>query len=163
MSIVQSSYAETHDKYQEGQVASLHSCDIDSYESDTSDDIPFGYAVIKSTGDKTCKVGSGAKGAGVLGIAVEDQRLPASNGGVYKKGNIVSVLTQGDIAVKVALAVSAGDAVSAALAAVPGDSAAIGQLSSHAEEASEWGVISGAKFLTGAAAGKIAIVRLNLP
>ena len=165
MSTVQSSYELAHEKMQQGQIADTTTCDVDSLRLARGDDVPFGVAVqtsqAASPDDREIEGGI-TLAADFRGIAVEDQRLPAANAGVYKVGNIVSVLWRGDIVVKVSAAVSAQDDV---VVATTGSGAGAtleveGQLSSKAANATHIAVGS-AKFLTSAAAQGLAVVRIN--
>ena len=165
MSVVQTEYPNYHDALIEGQIHNTQTCDIDSLIARGSDDIPFGRAVRNSA-----VTGAGAKDVDLgiatnlfRGISVQDQRLPATNGAVYKQGNVVSVLWRGDIVVKVHAAVAAGANVVAATVATTGASPeAKGQLSTTVADTTHI-LIPGARFMTAAVAGGLAVVRLAGP
>lgn len=165
MAVVQTTYPNTHDALVDGQIADTQTCDIDSYVLTGDDDIPFGRAVSRSNatgaGDRDCERYEGARFAG---LAVQDERLPAASGGAYKKGDPVSVLWRGDVAVKVSAAVAAGDDVTIATAASGAGATAeeIGQLSTKGADTTHI-LLTGARFTKTAAAQGLAIVRLAGP
>ena len=157
MSVVQRTYNEYHDPFQDGQVANTQTCDIDSVTA--AGDIAFGRMVHRDANGKAVQgVLAGPKYAG---IAVEDQRLPAVNGAKYKAGDEVSVLWRGDIAVKVSAAVNEGDDVVVATAASGAGATAeeVGQLSSKAPDGTHLAV-AGLFFRRKAAAQGISVVRV---
>ena len=93
------------------------------------------------------------------GIAVQDERLPASSAGAYTPGEVLSVLHRGDVAVKVSAAVAVGQAVVAATRATA-TAEVLGQLSAKTPDSSHV-LVPGARFVSAAAAQGIAIVRFT--
>lgn len=163
MAVVQTAYPNFHEALVPGQIVDTQTCDVDSLVNVGDDDIPFGYAVRQASAAgstaKQCELGVAANV--FRGIAVQDERLPAKNGARYKKSDHVSVLWRGDIAVKVSHAVSIGQNVVAAIAAAGG--AEEGQLSSQDPAGANFVAIEGARFMTAAGAGGLAVVRLAGP
>ena len=93
------------------------------------------------------------------GVAIMDERTRASSpDGEYAAGEIISVLYRGDVAVRVAHAVNAGETASLVVAA--GDN--LGTFTNLPSDHDNI-QIAGAEFLTSAAADGIAVVRLMGP
>ena len=169
MSVVQHQYPNFHDQWLDGQIADTSTCDVDSRIAEGA--IAFGRAVQAGTahtpGDRSSQsrdtVTQGITDADSFrGIALIDQRVPATAGENYPSGEVASVIWRGDVAVKVSAAVAAGDDVVVAVAASGAGAAAeeIGQLSSKAA-ANTHIAIPRARFITAAAAQGIAVVRLQ--
>ena len=115
MSIVQNTYQEQHDAAVEGQIATLHTCDVDSYRV-AGAAVPFGRAVRKSSAagqsaDDQCILGIAAND--FLGIAVIDRQLRSDDVIGYKAGDMASILVRGDVFVRVGRAVTRGQSVAA--------------------------------------------------
>ena len=86
MATVQTKYPNVHDRWLDGQIADTSSCDVDSYSA--AADIPFGRAVHATGADE---VTVGVTSAETFrGIAIMDQRVPATAGEKYPKGEVVS-------------------------------------------------------------------------
>ena len=98
----------------------------------------------------------------ILGVSVLDIRLPAANDTRFTAGDIIPVLDEGDVWVKVSAAVSFGAAVVAATAASGTGNTAeeVGQLSAKAPDATHVS-IPGAVFRTSASAQGMARVSLG--
>ena len=88
-------------------MANTNTCSVDSRVNQSTGSIPFGRAVSRSnqTGapDNGIEVYEGAR---FEGIAIMDERVPASSGVAFATGDIVPVLWHGDVAVKVSAAVT---------------------------------------------------------
>ena len=164
MSVVQTEYPNFHTALVDGQVADTTTCDVDSYRLTGDDAVPFGRAVSRiaaeTIGDKRAERYTGARYAG---IAIQDERLPGASNGQYTKGEVMSVIWRGDVAVKVHAAVAAGDDVVISQTTDGGGGREIGMLSSTPAAANQYIALAGARFIRGAAAGGIAVVRLAGP
>ena len=157
----QTDYSETHNAYLEGMVIDPHTCDISTYIADG--DIGFGVCVKRAAtakGDKEVVAGiepaSGGSGTfghtEFYGISVLNPALdPERAIDKYKDGDHVSVMWRGDIVVKVKAAVTAGSNVRVDTA----DNAFTSAAASATVR-----TITGAKFLTDAAADGLAQLRL---
>ena len=164
MSVVQTAYPNFHDALVDGQVADTTTCDIDSYVLTGDDDVAFGRAVSRVAAEVIGqKRGERYTGARYAGIAIQDERLPASSAAAYKKGDVMSVIWRGDVAVKVHAAVAAGDDVVISQTTDGGGGREIGMLSSANAAANQYIALAGARFIRGAPAGGIAVVRLAGP
>ena len=92
------------------------------------------------------------------GVAIMDERLPAASGTAYQQGDPVSVMWRGDVAVPVSAAVVVGQAAVMTMESSTGDPTGVwsgrppGLL--HA-------FIAGARFLSPAASGEVAVLRLT--
>ena len=162
MAVVQTTYPNTHGLYVDGQVANTNTCSVDSRVNQSTASIPFGRAVSRSnqTGapDNGIEVYEGAR---FEGIAIMDERVPASSGVAFATGDIVPVLWHGDVAVKVSAAVTNNaDVVIATAESGAGTTLEeIGQLSTKAADSTHI-ALTGAWFLTTTAAQGIAVVRI---
>ena len=101
----------------------------------------------------------------MLGVAIMDERLPASSGTSYNMGDPVSVLWRGDVAVQVSAAVEAADRFGDVVVASGGSGAGTtletrGQLSTKAQSTTHIR-IPNARFISSAAAQGVAVVRLT--
>ena len=94
------------------------------------------------------------------GIAVMDERIPASSGEQYTQGDIAGILYRGDIAVRVSAAVAVGGHAVVTRDGSTGDE--LGRVSSRAPDASHV-LIPGARFIRAATDNNIAVVRLSGP
>lgn len=168
MAVVQTTYPDIHDfPYVAGQVVNPQTCDIDSLVVNGTDAIPFGRAVQESTAtgaDVQRDVELGIATNKFRGISVMDERLRASQGTSFGSGDVIPVLWRGDIAVIADGAVTAGNDVVAATVAVTtgNDQEVEGGLSTRAADATHL-LISGARWMTTAAKGSVAVVRLAGP
>lgn len=126
--------------------------------------IPFGSAVVEdSSDDAKAKLPAGAVGK-LLGAvrhthAVDNQGL-VSPGGI-PDGEMMSVMREGQMFVKVATAVAKGDAVyvqhTLNLGVEPGE------WRNDADGGNAELISAGVSYLTSAAAGEFAVIELNLP
>ena len=151
MAVVQNSYSETIRPAAAGMVANMTNADADSRIVETAAGIGFGLAVGQGIAARGAVLGAAAA-AGFVGISVRDVVLDPADGDIYRQGASIAVLTEGDIWVVTGSAV------------IPGDNvvfdAATGILSSLPGDASHF-AITGARWMTGAANGGLAIVRLG--
>ena len=165
MAIVQSSYDVFHDGMVEGQVLNTQTCDVDSLRNIGDDAIPFGRSVQRATaaGAGPRDIELGVKTNKFVGIAIQDERVPAADGMTFSKGEIVPVLWRGDVVVRVFTAVAAGaDVVVATVQSSAKPPEFEGQFSSVAADSTHI-LIAGARFMTAAAVGGLAVVRLAGP
>lgn len=154
MPTVQATYGERIPQAVAGQVANMTTFDADTRIVETPAGIGFGVAVSQGTADKQVLLG-GASAAVFVGISMRDVTLDdPTNTDEYQEGENAAILTRGDIWVTTGGAVSAGDEV-----VFDGTT---GVLSSAAPGA---GVspfaIAGARWMTSAGNGELAIVRLS--
>lgn len=148
--------------YSENQAIALPGMPADAdYSTDTricetSGGIPFGVAVSQGTGDKGALIG-GASAAVFAGIAIADKTI-GNDGGAdgYNQYDNMGVMYRGTIWVTTGGIVTAGADVTFA--------STTGVLSSAATSGTQF-AIAGARWMTSAASGALAKVRLsgNLP
>lgn len=152
MAIVQSTYTENQPIAQAGMLASGdHS--VDTRICETAAGIPFGVAVSQGSADNGALIG-GASATVFAGISVQDMSIEndPSNSDEYPQYSNMGVLTRGDIWVVTGGIVTAGADVTFA--------ATTGVLSTAAASGSQF-AIAGARWMTGAASGALAKVRLS--
>lgn len=156
MATIQTSYAENIGDAREGFVANMKHCEVVTGEVETSAGIGFGLAVHQGTAADQIALGGEAGAdpfvaAKFLGVTVRDRtRTPGDD--KYLKGSNATVLTKGDIWVKVEAAVSVGDDVSF--------KESTGQFSTAAGSATQ-ATVPRARWLTAAAANGLALLRLD--
>lgn len=150
---VQTTYAETLKPGKAGMVANMTDWDADTLIVETDAGIGFGLAVGQGTDPKQAVIGA-ASAAAFRGISVRDVTLESTDEDKYADGKNMAVLTRGDIWVVTGGDVTAGADVTFA--------AATGVLSSAAAGGSQF-TIAGARWMTTAASGELAIVRLRGP
>ena len=151
MAVVQNSYSETMRPAVAGMVANLTNADADTRIVETAAGIGFGLAVGQGAGVRGAVLGAAAA-AGFVGISIRDVVLDPRDGDTYRQGASSAVLTEGDIWVATGGAVAAGDNVVF--------EAATGILSSLPADATHF-AIAGARWMTGATNGGLAVVRLG--
>jgi hypothetical protein len=151
MAVVQNSYSETIRPAVAGMVANLTNADADTRIVETAAGIGFGLAVGQGAGARGAVLGAAAA-AGFVGISIRDVVLDPRDGDIYPRGASIAVLTEGDIWVVTGGAVAAGDNVVF--------EAATGILSSLPADATHFAV-AGARWMTAAGNGGLAIVRLG--
>lgn len=152
MAIVQSTYTELQPIAQAGMLASSdHS--IDSRICETAAGIAFGVAVSQGSADNGAVVG-GASAAVFVGVSVQDMSIEndSSNNNEYSQYDVMGVITRGDVWVTTGGIVTAGGDVTFA--------STTGVLSSAATGGSQFAV-AGARWMTGAASGALALLRLS--
>lgn len=151
MAIVQSTYSENQAAAYAGMIADMSTADVDSRNCETAAGIGFGLAVGQGSADKGVVLG--ASGAAVfVGISVRDITLVNDVGDEYQENDIVGVLTRGDIWVTAGGQVAPGNDVTFA--------STTGVLSSTGTSGSQF-AIAGARWMTSAGSGELAIVRLG--
>ncbi|WP_052120130.1 structural cement protein Gp24 [Inquilinus limosus] len=132
-------------------VANLTNADADTRIVETASGIGFGLAVGQGAGAKGAVLGAAAA-TGFVGVSIRDVVLDPSDGDAYPQGAGIAVLTEGDIWV------ATGGAVA------PGDNAvfeaATGILSSLPADATHF-AIAGARWMTAAVSGGLAVLRLG--
>lgn len=151
MAVVQNSYSETIRPAVAGMVANLTNVDADTRIVETAAGIGFGLAVGQGAAAKGAALGAAAA-AGFVGISIRDVVLDPADGDTYRQGASIAVLTEGDIWVVTGGTVAAGDNVVF--------EAGTGVLSSLPGDATHFAV-AGARWMTGAAGGGLAVVRLG--
>ena len=147
MAVVQSTYNETHAVAVAGM---LHGAKhrVDTRTTEGAAGIGFGLACKKGTGDYNATLGIAAND--FVGISVKDPTLIPRDEDKYTAGVPMAVVTDGDIWVTAEAAVADGDNVSA--------NATTGALSTAGGANI---TVPGARWMTSAAAGGLAIVRLT--
>lgn len=151
MAVVQNSYSETHRKAVAGMVANMTNYDADTGIVETAGGIGFGLAVSQGTADDGILIGASAA-AKFRGISIRDVTLAPGDNDKYQRYANISVLTEGDIWVTTGGAVNAGDDVTF--------DSGTGVLSSAASSGTQF-TISGARWMTSAGSGELAVVRLS--
>jgi len=151
MAVVQNSYSETLRPGVAGLVANMTNADGDTRIVETAGGIPFGVAVGQGAAARGAVLGAAAA-AGFVGISIRDVTLDSSPADRYLLNDSIAVLTEGDIWVVVGGAVAAGQDVTFA--------AATGVLSSTAADVGNF-AIAGARWMTAAGAGGLAVLRLG--
>ncbi|WP_225768516.1 hypothetical protein [Inquilinus sp. Marseille-Q2685] len=151
MAVVQTSYSETMRPATAGMIANLTNADADSRIVETAAGIGFGLAVGQGAAAKGAVLGAAAA-AGFVGISIRDVVLDPADNDTYRQGAGIAVLTEGDIWVVTGGAVTAGDAVVF--------EAATGILSSLPADSTHF-AIAGARWMTAAAGGGLAVLRLG--
>jgi hypothetical protein len=152
MAIVQSTYTELQPIAHAGMLASSdHS--VDTRICETAAGIGFGVAVSQGAADAGAVIG-GASAAVFVGITVQDMSIEndPSNSDEYPRYSNMGVMTRGEIWVVTGGIVTAGADVTFA--------STTGVLSSAATSASQF-AIAGARWMTSAASGALAKVRLS--
>ena len=154
MATVQSSYSEAIGSARNGMPANTATCDADSYITEGTDGIGFGIAVQDGASAGLAKLGI-ATGK-FIGVSLRDTTRQAAGTAAgadkYQTGANIAVAYRGDIWVEAEVAVIIGANVSA--------KTTTGALSSVAAAATQI-VIPGARWMSAAAAGGLAIVRLS--
>lgn len=148
---VQTAYAETMKPGKAGMVANMTNWDGDTRLCETVAGIGFGKAVGQGSDAKGVRIGAAAA-TGFVGIAIRDVTLEISAGDKYLQGQNVAVLTEGDIWVVANAQVTAGQDVT-----FHKDN---GTFSTVAADSNNF-AIAGARWMTSAGAGELAVLRLS--
>lgn len=148
---VQTAYEQNMKPGKLGMVANMTGWDGDTLLCETVAGIGFGKAVGQGSDPKGVRLGAAAA-TGFRGIAIRDVTLEVSAGDKYLQGQNVAVLTEGDIWVLANAQVTAGQDVT-----FHKDT---GVLSTVAADSNNF-AIAGARWMTSAGAGELAIVRLS--
>ena len=149
MPSVQTDYPDTIGRAYNGMVATSTPTSIDAYVMEGDTAVGWGVAVQLGSGEGKCKAGMAANK--FVGVTVKDPNRSPSDDDTYTKGAHASLMYRGDIWVEVEGAVVVGGDVVAATAT--------GKLSSAAADATHI-KIDGARWMTAAANGKLARLRL---
>lgn len=147
MATVQSAYTENIPAGLPGMLAFNQPAMVDTRICETAAGIGFGLAVGQGTDDKGAVLGGAL--ADFVGITVRDVTLPVGQTDKYAQYNNMAVLSEGDIWVTVGADVDAGDVVHY--------DATTGVLTNTGGS----GPIVGARYMTSAASGGLARVRLS--
>lgn len=147
MAVIQASYNETMRPGVPGLVANMTNWDADTRICETAAGIGFGVAVGQGSADKGAILGGAL--ALFSGITIRDVTLGPADEDAYQEGSSMSVLTEGDIWVTTGAAVEAGQVVHY--------NATTGVLTNTGGS----GPIVGARWMTSAGSGELAIVRLG--
>lgn len=149
MAVVQSTYSENLSRALPGMPADAdYSADTRIVETEAG--IGFGVAVSQGTNDNGALIGA-ATAADFVGVSIRDKTVPDGTD-IYADGANIGVMTRGDIWVTVGGDVVAGEDVTFV--------ATTGVLSSAAISGSQF-AITGARWMTSAASGALALLRLG--
>jgi hypothetical protein len=147
---VQTAYSENIRKAVAGMIANMTTYNIDTRINETEAGIGFGLAVGKGTADKGAVIGGAANT--FLGVTVRDVTLVEEDEDKYPHRSNMAVLTMGDIWVTVGGNVADGENVTF--------NTTTGVLSSIAADGSNI-AITGARWMTTALSGELAVLRLT--
>ncbi len=152
MATTQSAYPDNISEAVEGMIANTSTCDVDSLVVEDTDGFGWGVACQQGTADNGVKIGI-ATGK-FRGVSVRDRTQDPDHSDKYPKGETAGILWRGDVWVKAEAAVAIGEDVTA--------KTTTGALSSKVAGTTQI-AISGARWMTAAAAGKLARLRLAGP
>jgi len=167
----------------EGLIADLQAYVSRSYTNETSAVIPYGHAVIidgAATSGLGAKLPAGASATDVLGIAVDSNVFENVSGTYtpvptnkttdgrigYPDKQMVNVLSKGVIWVYTADAVALGDAVRlfhTDSASASSNGGYKGRFGKTAEAGYTFEITAGARWLSAASAGNIALLEIDIP
>lgn len=147
---LQTTYSTTMRPGLPGMVQNMIPYDADTRICETAAGIGFGLAVSQGAADDGAVLG-GASAAVFVGVSMRDITLEGAQGDSYALGQNMGVMTKGDIWVTVSGAVTAGGDVTF--------NGTTGALGSAAVGAGQF-AIAGARWMTGAADGGLAVLRL---
>ena len=180
----QGSYPLDLTKGHEGLIADLQAYVSRSYTNESSAVIPYGHAVIidsSATSGLGAKLPAGASATDVLGIAVDSNVFENSASGTYTSTpstktadgrvgyadkQMVNVLSKGVIYVFTATTVALGDDVRlfhTDSASASSNKGYKGRFTKTAEAGKTFEVTAGARWLSAAAAGSIALLEIDIP
>lgn len=148
---VQTAYASNMQPGKPGMVANMTNWDADTLLCETVAGIGFGKAVGQGSDPKGGRIGAAAA-TGFRGVSVRDVTLEISAGDKYVQGQNMAVLTEGDIWVIATAAVQAGQDVT-----FHKDN---GTFSTVAADSNNF-AIAGARWMTTAGIGELAVLRLS--
>lgn len=151
MAVVQNSYSETQRRAIAGMVANMTNYDADTCIVETAAGIGFGLACGQGTADNGAVLGATAA-TDFRGISIRDVTLAPEDEDKYQEDANIALLTEGDIWVTTGGVVEAGDDVTF--------SSTTGVLSTVAASGSQF-TITGARWMTSAGSGALAVVRLS--
>ena len=150
---VQSSYSERHAAAVAGMIANMREADVDSFTCETSAGIGFGLAVGNGSAEGGVVLGASAA-TGFRGVSVKDMTLVKQESQTvdkYQQYDTMGVLIEGDIWVTVDGAVSRGNNVTF--------DSTTGKFGTIAADSTHF-LVTNAQWMTGAADGGLAILRL---
>lgn len=148
---LQSTYPTAMRKGFPGQVVNETNWDADTLIVETVAGIGFGLACGQGAADDGVILGAGSA-AGFVGISMKDITLVVSDADKYQRYANAAILNEGDIWVTTGGAVVAGGDVTFV--------ASTGVLGSVAADGTHF-TIAGARWMTSAGSGELAIVRLS--
>jgi len=151
MAVVQSTYSENIRQAVPGLLANMTNWNADTRHVETAAGIGFGLACGQGAAERGARLAAAAA-TGFVGISLRDVAVAAGNSDKYLKEDAMSVLTQGDIWVTVGGDVVAGQPVTF--------NSTTGVLSATAASGTQF-TIAGARWMTSASNGALAIVRLG--
>lgn len=151
MAVVQSSYSATMAAAVAGMVANQRENCIDSRVVETAAGIGFGVVVGQGSADNGAVLGASAA-TGFVGISAREITTDPASVDKYSQYGNMPVLTEGDIWVTTGGIVAAGGDVTF--------NKTTGVLSSAAADTNNF-AITGARWMTSAASGALAVVRLT--
>ena len=167
----------------EGLIADLQAYVSRSYTNESSAVIPYGHAVIidgSATSGLGAKLPAGASATAVLGIAADSNVFENVSGSYeptptnktsdgrigYPEKQMVNVLSKGVIWVYAVHAVALGDAVRlfhTDSASASSNKGYKGRFGKTAEAGKTFEVTAGARWLSAASAGNIALLEIDIP
>lgn len=155
MAVTQSAYSETQPVGYNGMIATEVEFEAITGIVETVAGIGVGKACSQGTADKGVVLGAAAATA-FMGISVADPTIPAGNAGLFLETENIPLVNRGEVWVTTGGDVVAGGDVTF--------DATTGVLSSIAADGSNF-TIAGARWMTSAASGALARLRLsgNLP
>jgi hypothetical protein len=179
----QSSYPLELTAGHEGLIADLQAYVSRSYTNESSAVIPYGHAVINdssATSGLGAKLPAGASATAVLGIAADSNVFENVSGSYeptptnktsdgrigYPEKQMVNVLSKGVIWVYAVHAVALGDAVRlfhTDSASASSNKGYKGRFGKTAEAGKTFEVTAGARWLSAASAGNIALLEIDIP
>ena len=151
MPAIQTTYTENIKVARVGQIANSTPHAIDTREVETSAGIGFGLACGQGTADDGVVLGASA-GDKFVGVSVKDPTRTPDDDDKYIDGANAAIMTRGDVWVEAAAAVIAGDDVVF--------NSTTGALSSQTVISTRF-AITGARWMTSAAANGLAVLRLS--
>lgn len=147
MAVVQSTYNERQPAAVAGMIANMNGSKVDTRIIETAAGIGFGLAVSQGSADKGAVIGGAL--ADFVGLTVRDVTLVHATPDKYAQYDNAGIMSEGDMWVTAGAAVSAGDPVHY--------NATTGALSNTGGS----GPVVGARWMTSAASGELAVVRLS--
>lgn len=165
MSTVQDSFTERHPEATAGLIVNTLPRVLETMLPQGSDQIPFGHAVFQHGDGSDAADHNKASFTPATnmfrGIAVRDRTLRAAQEDKYVKGDHMTILSEGRIWVVVFAAVHYGEDASVGVGTGANAQATVkGQFSSRGADTHNI-AISGARFMTSAAAGGLAQLHLD--
>lgn len=151
MAVVQSAYSERMAAGLPGMVSDMWPSKVETRNCETAAGIPFGVAVGQGAADRGCVLGAAAV-TGFVGISVRDVTIDSDTPDKYPENANMGVLNEGDIWVTVDGNVTAGQNVTFVTTT--------GALGTVAADGTHL-LITGARWMTSALSGGVAIVRLT--